>query len=263
VSDLPERQRRDAGLSRRLTNEEFEMVIRRAAELQARSPEETGAEGVSEADVVRIGQELGLSAAHVGRALAEVRAGASYERGVAARLMGVARLAVSRAVPGDAAALARALETYLTGQEYMIVQRRLPDRVVLVRASGAAAAIARTATELFRRVPLLGMENLEFSVRQLEPGTAYVGLATDLSGNRTGHLVGAGVMGGVFGAVGAGSLSLAIGPAAVLVAVPLVAASLGGMRLAYRSEARKTLVKLESLLDRIEHGELAGGPGRR
>jgi hypothetical protein len=257
VSDLRDGSRRDASLPRRLTNEEFEMVIRRAAELQARSPEEAGSDGVSEADVVRIGRELGLSAAHVGRALAEVRAGASYEQGIAARLMGDARLAVSRAVAGDASALARALETYLTGQEYMVVQRRLPDRVVLVRASGAAAAIARTATELFRRVPLLGVENLEFSVRQLEPGTSYVGLATDLSGNRNGHLVGAGVMSGIFGAVGAGSLSLAIGPAAVLVAVPLVAASFGGMRLAYRSEARKTLVKLESLLDRIEHGEMS------
>lgn len=232
-------------------------MIRRAAELQARSAEEAGGEGVSEADAVRIGRELGLSPAHVGRALAEVRAGGVEERGLGVRVMGESRLAASRVIQGDAGTIARRLDAYLLEREYMVVQRRLADRVVYVRAAGVAAAVARTATELFRRAPLLGLENLEVVARQVEPGWSHLALATDKSGDRTGYMVGGGVMGGVFGAVGGATLGIAIAPAAAVVALPILAASVGGMRYAYRSEAKKTLVKLESLLDRVEHDELA------
>jgi hypothetical protein len=256
VNQVPERPRPDRPPPQRLTNEQFEMVIRRAAELQARSADETGVEGLSEDEALRIGRELGLSGAHLGRALAEVRAGAVAEEGFAGKLMGTSRIGAWRAVSGDAAALGRLLEAYLVEREYLVVQRRLSDRTVFVRASGVLAVVARTTTGMFRRSPLLEVEALEVSIRQLEPGLSHVGLSTDLTSERTGHLVGGTVMGGVFGGVGALSMSIAVGPAAALVAIPILAASVGGMRYAYRSTARKVVVQLEALLDRLEHGEL-------
>jgi hypothetical protein len=255
VSDLPDRPRKDPAAPR-LSNEEFELVIRRAAELQARSAEEAGAEGVSEEDALRIGRELGLSGAALGRALAEVRGGAVEEHGPLVKLMGPARISASRAVPGDARALARVLEEHLVDVQYLVVQRRLADRTVFVKASGVLAAVGRTTTEIFRRAPLLGVENLDVSVRQLEPGLCYVGLSTDLGGERTSHAVGGAVTGGVFGAINAVVLGIAVAPPAALVAIPVAAALGYAWRYGYQAAARKALVQLEALLDRLEHGEL-------
>jgi hypothetical protein len=255
VSDLPDRPRKDPAAPR-LSNEEFELVIRRAAELQARSAEEAGAEGVSEEDALRIGRELGLSGAALGRALAEVRGGAVEEHGPLLKLMGPARISASRAVPGDARALARVLEEHLVDVQYLVVQRRLADRTVFVKASGVLAAVGRTTTEIFRRAPLLGVENLDVSVRQLEPGLCYVGLSTDLGGERTSHAVGGAVTGGVFGGINAVVLGIAVAPPAALVAIPVAAALGYAWRYGYQAAARKALVQLEALLDRLEHGEL-------
>jgi hypothetical protein len=257
MSDLPDRPRKDPAVPR-LSNEEFELVIRRAAELQARSVEEEGgAEGVSEEDALRIGRELGLSGAALGRALAEVRGGAVEEHGPLVKLMGPARISASRAVPGGARALARVLEEHLVDVQYLVVQRRLADRIVFVKASGVLAAVGRTTTEIFRRAPLLGLENLDVSVRQLEPGLCYVGLSTDLGGERTSHAVGGAVTGGVFGGINAVVLGIAVAPPAALVAIPVAAALGYAWRYGYQAAARKALVQLEALLDRLEHGELA------
>jgi hypothetical protein len=259
VSDLPERKREESAPGRRLTSDEFELVIRRAAELQAGSADETSPEGVSEEEALRIGRELGLTGEHLVRALAEVRGGGTAEEtGVAARLFGGARIRAARALRGNAAALGRTLEAYLTEHEFLVVQRRLADRTLYVRASGVVAAVARTTSGIFRRAPLLELENLEVSVRQVEPETAYVGVGTDVSGERTGYLVGAGMIGGVGGGMAALVLSIAIAPPAALVALPIAAAGLGGMRYAYQESARKAQVQLEALLDRLEHGELKG-----
>jgi hypothetical protein len=232
------------------------MVIRRAAELQARSVEDAGADGVSEEDVLRIGRELGLSGAALGRALAEVRGGAVDEQGAMVKLLGPARISVSRAVPGDARALARVLEEHLVDVQYLVVQRRLAERTVFVKASGVLAVVGRTTTEIFRRAPLLGVENLDVSVRELEPGLCYVGLSTDLGGERTSHAVGGAVTGGVFGGINAVILGIAVAPPAALVGIPVAAALGFAWRYGYQAATRKALVQLESLLDRLEHGEL-------
>jgi hypothetical protein len=256
VSRVPEKPSQDPLPGRPLTTEEFEMVIRRAAELQARSAEESGVEGVSEDEVLRIGRELGLSGTHLGQALAEVRSGGPPEQGVAARIMGDARCSAARAVPGEAPGIARVLEQYLVGQEFLVVQRRLKDRTVFVRASGIMAVMGRAATGVFRRAPLLNVEQLEVSVRQLDPAMAYVVLSSDLRGERRSHLVVGSILGGAFGTVSAVTLGIVVAAPAALVAVPIVAAGLGGMRYAYRETARKVVVQLESVLDRLEHGEL-------
>jgi hypothetical protein len=256
VTNLPEKPKGSPPPSARLTNEQFEMVIRRAVELQARSADETGAEGVTEEEALRIGRELGLSRTYVGQALAEVQSGAVPEEGLAARIMGGSRHSASRVVTGEAPQVAMALEKYLVEREYLVVQRRYRDRTAFVRASGVVAAVARTTTGIFRRSPLLEVESLDVSVRALEPGYVAVLLATDLKGERTGYLLGGSALGGVMGGVGAVTLGIAVAPAAALIGLPILAAGIGGMRYAYRESVKKVQVQLESLLDRLEHGEL-------
>ncbi len=252
----PEKRSGDHTPSARLTNEQFELVIRRAAELQARSVEEPGAEGLSEEEALRIGRELGLSGEHMGQALAEVRSGAVPEDGVVARVMGPARFSVSRTVRGDAVRIGKTLERYLIEHEYLVVQRRLRDSTVFVRATGVLATVARATTGMFRKSPLLDLQTLKVSVRQLDPELASVLVSTDLSGERRDNLLGGSAMGGTIGAVVGATLGFGVAPVAAIVALPVFGASVAGFRHAYRGAARKAVVQLESLLDRLEHGEL-------
>ena len=83
--------------SRNLSTQEFEEVIRRAVELQADSSARVE-EGLSEADVVRIGRELGLDPTTIRRAMAEVRGRLAKEKGLLVTLAGPRTVHASRMV---------------------------------------------------------------------------------------------------------------------------------------------------------------------
>ncbi|HYW08054.1 MAG TPA: hypothetical protein VE913_13920, partial [Longimicrobium sp.] len=96
MSDLPSHPPGSGPPARRVSSTELEAVIRRATELQfARSDSD---DGLPEAEVMRIGKELGLEPAHVRRAIAEVRGVPVAETGVLARVMGPETIRASRIV---------------------------------------------------------------------------------------------------------------------------------------------------------------------
>jgi hypothetical protein len=264
VSRLPEPMGEggDALVPRRLSNEQFEVVIRRAAELQARAAESSD-EGLTEAEALRIGRELGLSGEYLSRALAEVRGQAREEGGVLDRFVGAAVLQASRVVPGGAASVARHLEGYLVEREFFSVLRRLPDRVVYEPAPGAVAAVSRAMSRAFGGKQMLRVSNLEAMVQPLEEGFCHVTLLTRLNQERTEHLAGGVLGGGAAGTMVAVALGIAVDPAAALLGVPVLGGGLVGMRWSYVRTLHRTQVKLESLLDRLEHGELPPPPPLR
>jgi hypothetical protein len=267
VNNLPDRPASGGEIlpARPLSNQQFEMVIRRAAELQARGAEEPGSEAMSEEEVIRIGRELGLSAPNLHRALAEVRGQQEMEDGTLVRMMGPARLSASRSVAGDPVRMRSLIEAYLLDREYMTVERRHPDRTTYVRASGIFATLGRATTGAFGSTKLLDLERLDVSVAPLEEGVSYVTLSTDLSGTRNGYLAGAAVSSGSMGAVSGLTLAIAVAPPVALVALPVMGAVYWGIRQAYEVERRKRQTQLEALLDRVEYGELPTGrqPRRR
>lgn len=263
MSPLPEPTQEGGGslVPRRLTNEQFELVIRRAAELQARAAE-AGDDGLTEAEIVRIGKELGLSGPYLNQALAEVRGQVGGEKGVLDRVMGEAVLQASRVVPGDADEVRKRLEDYLVQREYLGVVRRLPDRLLMEPAPGAIAAVGRATSRALSRASLLRVSNLEVSVAPLEEGFCHVSLLTRLTTERAGFLAG-GVLGG--GGLGVGVavfLGIAVDPAAALLGLPLFGGGFYGMRWAYANTAERAQIQLESLLDRLEHDELPSSPPR-
>ncbi len=235
------------------------MVIRRAAELQARAAE-SGDEGLTEAEAIRIGRELGLSGANLSQALAEIRGSGAGEPGLLDRVMGSAVLQASRVIAGEPEAVRRRLEGYLVDHEYYSVLRRHPDRVLFEPASGALAAFGRAATRAFSRSAILRVDNLELSVQPLEDGFSLVSLLTRLSGERAGFLVGGVLGGGALGGMAATALGIAVDPAAALLGLPLFGGGMYGMRWAYLHGAHRTQTQLEALLDRLEHGELPSSP---
>ncbi|HSJ24758.1 MAG TPA: hypothetical protein VK929_08835 [Longimicrobiales bacterium] len=241
--------------TRRLTTGELEAVIRRAVELQSdpAGPDE----GVSEADVVRIGQELGLEPAAVRRAVAEVRGRAPEERGALTRLVGPATVRASRVMPRPAAATSTVLDRYLRKAELMVPQRRFPDRTRYGRDTSLAAGLSRIGQSLSRSHKPLRMNQLDISVSPLDDASCLVEVSSELRGVR-GGLAG-GVMGSTGGAATAWAATVWATPIAdplMLLGVPALAGAWLGMRAIYESIYSTTQDKLESLLDRLEHDEL-------
>jgi hypothetical protein len=257
LSNLPDRPASRGEIAeRKLSNRDFEMVIRRAAELQAREAEEFLGEGISEAEVLRIGRELGLSSQHIHRALAETAGVQPQETGVADKLFGPEYARAGRAVRGEPETVAKALEWYLVEREYLAVQRRFGDRVTFTRASGMFAVMGRATSQMFSRSPLLKVANLDMAVQPFDEGFSYVTIGTSLRGQRTATAASSFIGGGAGAAVTGVVLGIAIAPPAALIALPVLGVSYLGGKSYYQKVVSDIQVQLESLLDRLEHGEL-------
>lgn len=230
-------------------------MIGRAMEIQAASG--GSGEGIAEAEVVRIGRELGLDPTHVRRAIADIRGRSPAEQGTMAVLMGAARVRAARTIRRPAADVGMLLEQYMVRCEYMHVQRRFPDRTRYVRDSSIAAGLGRLTRNLGGREPRLDVKEIDVAVAALDADTALVELSLDLSGERVGFLAG-GIAGGTVTSVP--NVVFALATAApdllALAAFPIFGAWLLGMRAGYRYSAKQGQEKLESFLDRLEHGEL-------
>lgn len=262
MADLPTRPDPAPGLpARRVSTEELEAVIRRATELQfARGDAE---DGLPEAEVMRIGKELGLEPANVRRAIAEVRGQPRGEKGMMVTVMGPDVIRAARTVRRPAAQLGMVLEEYLTKCEYMTVQRRFPDRTRYVRGNGVGAAFGRAAMKMSQRHTALDLRQIDVHVSPLDEDSSLVEVSIPMSPIRTGLAAG-----GVVGGAGLGSTAgafLAIAghePALALLGAPVFGAALLAARGIYRGVSGGVQNKLEAFLDRVEHGELPKPPQR-
>jgi hypothetical protein len=103
---------------------------------------------------------------------------------------------------------------------------------------------------------------LDVAVSAIDDGTALVELSVDVAGVRAG-MAGAGV--GIGGGAGVGAAIFAIATTipdpVALVGLPILAGAVAAMRGIFGAMRGSTQDKLESFLDRLEHGELKV-PGR-
>lgn len=247
--------------ARRLTSQELEAVIRRAVEIQAAA----GApdEGIPEGEVIRIGQELGIEPATVRRAIADVRGRPVEERGLLARTMGPGVLRAARTIRRNAASTGMHLEEYLTRCEYMVVQRRFPDRTRYTRGTGVGAAIGRAARKFGSSHQALDLAQLDVAVSAIDDDTCLVEVSVDTGAMRAGMAAGAlGIGGGAAAGITAAVLATPIIDPLALLSIPALLGSWAGMRGIYGSIQHSTQDKLESFLDRLEHNELKLPPPR-
>ena len=266
MSQLPDGPRGgQGGPERRLSPEQFEAVIRRAAELQAKSADDTSPEGITQAELIRIGKEIGISPQYVQRALAESGGTPVTARTTGEKLFGPAIVTAGRSVIGAADAVRAHLEQYLVERERLAAVRRFPDRTVYRPARGfdlnAMIVVAQDALGGTKQ-PRVGagykLKNarmLEVSVQPLEEGFSYVDFRLDLGNLRT-ALASAGVGMGGAAALGVGAtLAIAIDPAAALLGLPLMGGSVWGFRAIQTHVVDHARTHLESLLDCLERGE--------
>lgn len=243
--------------SRNLTTQELEAVIRRAVELQASSSARSD-EGISETEVVRIGQELGLEPATVRRAMAEVRARPAEEGGALVTLAGPGTVRANRVLRRPAAGIGLLLDRHLRETEFMVPQRRFPDRTRYVRDSSMAAGLARFARGFSRSQRPLDLKQLDVAVSAIDAETCLLEVSVDLAGTRGGLVAGVlGSSGGLAAGWAATVWATAVADPLMLLGVPVVAGAWYGTRAIYETIRRSVQDKLESLLDRVEHNELS------
>lgn len=251
---------------RSIARPDLEMVIRRAVELSLR--ESDSQEKLSEAEVIRIATELGLSPQHVRQALYElpdIRPHPSVLDGFYRSPV----VAVARAVPGEVNQVERRFEDYLSTREYLQLVRRVREKALFKPAEDAISKLARGLLRPGTRYQLARADRLLLHVRSLDERRSHVLIESDLSSQRRASIRGSIVAGGLIGlAVGGGLAALvhlggmpiwantvldvlAVGGGTVSSVVAAVA--VGGRRFRRRLATART--ELESLLDRAERGE--------
>jgi hypothetical protein len=257
-----------------LRRRELDRIIRRAAELQFHESEGGDeADELTEAEILRIGEEVGLEPGHLRRALGEVRAeqltpALREERGLLAGAVGPARVQAARAIPGRVADLSPRLHEWLRRNESLTPLRERLGSSVWEPNQGFTAQLQRGFNLTGRNYELARGKSLEVSVVELEEGWVLVTLVADLSNVRTEHGLGWGLGIGL-GSLGAGvGVALAVSfPPAAIVGTALAAGVGGGAagttlaRQTFAPARARMAIALEGLLDRCERGDF--GPGKR
>jgi hypothetical protein len=139
--------------SDKLTRQQVEFVLRRAAEIDTHDPgthdrgrEGAATDGLSVNELLRLGEEAGLSGGSVSRALTELRRGVSIEpeeSGVVAHALGGSRIIVSRVVPAPVETVRRAVDRFLRDQ-LMTIRRHHGARIEWERAQGIWPGLVRS-----------------------------------------------------------------------------------------------------------------------
>ncbi|MEJ2313148.1 MAG: hypothetical protein P8Y11_12180 [Gemmatimonadales bacterium] len=248
-----------------LTHEQLERVIRRAAELQSRAGEAPEFE-LDEAEVVRIGEEVGLAPRHVRQALADLRAESLLpdlpeETSLAARLWGPGLVRESRVVMGDAADVEIKLDRYLRDRETLHPIRQRPGHSLWEKSGGLLSSLQRGLDLSGHGHELAKARNVEMFVEQLEPGHSLVTIVVDLRNQRTEHATGwffalfpavTAISAGI-GVVLTGNLALVAAGAGVGATAGMVGSATLTSRSFHKRRARVALL-VQGILDRLEAG---------
>ena len=236
-----------------ISREALDRIVQRAAELQT-GEREIG-DGLTEPELLALGQDVGIPARYLKQALLEERTRLLDER-PGWSLAGPAQLAAQRVVPGDRAAVERALSHWMEDQELLRVKRRYPDRTTWEPQVGFFVSMQRGLKAGGKGYALTRPVEISGQVTPLESGFCHVRLAANVRNLRAARIGGAAGLVSV-GAVGT-AVAIAIGVLLPLAAVPSAVFAVGAIPVltAHRGQNEKVQVALEQVLDRLERGEI-------
>ncbi len=239
----------------RIDRPALERIIQRAAELQTRE-REIG-EGLTDIELMELGEEVGILPQHLRQALSEERTRtlARSESGTLNRLVGPQRAIAQRVILGKASSVDTALSDWMTEGELLQIKRRFPDRKSWERKEGAFASIKRSFGAGGRKYVLAGAAEIVSRVEPVDTSRCRIQLVADLSNKRSGHVIGSSVL--VGGGATMTGIALALGVVAFAAVIPVVVSVPVAVAVSrsYRREIEKFQVALEQVLDRLEHGD--------
>lgn len=236
---------------RRLSPAEVEIVLRRAAELNARRSRSSADSSVSPEVLVQVAAAAGIPEADVRRALWDLDSEKTAEPYTLARkLYGPARLRAVREVERPAFKTREHLETLLRLDQGLKLRRK--TEASSLWDAGDMLGAVRRALDFSGHRALLKARSVELRVEDTGDGTCSANLTADVSNQRAEYLS----LGGILGA------TLAI-PVAIagfqnllffLGVIPALVAPGLGFRLAYMKTCIEIRRALDVLLDAAEEG---------
>ena len=244
----------------------LERVLGRAAELQAGGAD--APDLLTEAQLLEIGREVGLSPEHLRQALAEERTRVTLapETGLAARIAGPAHAVATRTVAGTPSRVIAALDTWMQREECLQVRRRYGDRMTWEPRRDFMGNMKRGFNVGGRGYPLARASEVAATVIAVDAARVLVRLDADLSEGRAMRLR----AGGAAAVVGTstGVAWVAIVSALAVPALPVIAAvggvgalaaaagGYGGYRVArgHQAVVARAQLALEQVLDQLELG---------
>ena len=237
-----------------ISREALERIVHRAAELQ--TGERDIGDGLTEPELLALGQDVGIPARYLKQALLEERTRLLDEPLKGWALAGPAQLTANRVVPGDRVTVERALSHWMEGEELLRVKRRYPDRTTWEPQVGFFVSMQRGLKAGGKGYALARPVEISGQVTPLESGFCHVRLAADIRNMRAARIGGAAALFSV-GAVGTAA-AIALGVLLPVAAAPAVVFALGTLPIlaTHRGENERVQVALEQVLDRLERGEI-------
>jgi hypothetical protein len=248
----------------------IERVLARAAELQALQTD--APEGLSDPQLVSLGQEVGIAPEHIRQALAEERTRVAIpsEPGWSGSWYGASTISASRVVHGTPASVLAALDQWMQREELLRPRRRYSERLTWEARSDFLGSIQAGFNLRGRPYSLTSASEVGATAVEVDADRVLVRLDADFGGSRRRSLRGSAVAAGTGVLAGAGVAAFAsMAPefAGVVIgsAIGLVSALLGGgvaaaVAAAQRRRVTRGQLAIEQVLDRLEHGTIR--PGR-
>jgi hypothetical protein len=243
---------------RKLDRAALDRVLARAAELQSSTIEGGSEGGLTEAEVIELGKEAGMSPELLRQAIAEerTRSAAPDDTGFAASFIGSATVRASRVVPGTPGELLNVIDSWMQRQECLKIKRRVTDRIVWEPRNDLVANLQRGFSLGGGEYALSKAAEVSATATAIDSTRTLVALDAGMGG----HRASVGTMAGVVGSAGAGAsviagvlgvfLPVAIIPALIAAPIGIVAA-----RSAQRKAVDRGQLALEQLLDHLERGD--------
>lgn len=241
----------------RLDSTALDRVLQRAAEMQA--AETDVGEGLTEREVLDLGQQVGIPQRYLQQAMLEERSRVALARPdtMLDAWVGPREVTAQRVLQGTVEAAERGLLDWMQKNELLVLQRQQPGRITWERLGAMQAALKRGVSVLnasTTRFMLARAELVVATVAPLEDGYCHVTLTAQLPQTRSSYLGGAAALTAT-GLAGTAILA-ALGALAVVVPLPLIGGAAMGyitMKL-YGPIAQRTQLGLERVLDHVERG---------
>ncbi len=235
----------------------LERVLARAAELQAQEAD-PGELTLTEAQILDVGNEVGIPAKHLRQALAEERSRVAVpvERSRMAAVFGAATVSASRTVRGTPAAIFDRLDEAMQREQSLRVKRRFPDRIAWEPRGGVATEFKRIMNVGGHGYRLSRTEEVSATVIAVDAERSIVRLDASLTTLRAHHVAGGSAIVAVGGVTG--GVFIALGVMTAVAALPVATGLLAGYFIArsHGPQVAGAQLALEQMLDRLERGEL-------
>ena len=242
----------------------LDRILKRAGELQVSAADP--AEGMTEEQLIALGQEVGITPQHLRQAIAEERTRPALpdEPGFTDRWVGPRTVSARRVVRGTREQLLARLDEWMRREECLQVKRRLVDRIVWEPRRDFLGNIKRGLNLGGRSYNLSRTHDVAATAVTIDNASTLVQIDADLRPARaarvrsggaiatTGTLAG-GAMVGIGVALG---LAIPLVPLVAIAAIPAAAGTGVGIRVArgFRATAERVQLSLEQALDTLEHG---------